>query len=87
MHSGVVSGVPVMFERPANRLSGFKEQEGGALSPQNQVSDQVESRVLFLQSHRFRPICCLAGMRSVDINHYSGGCGFGHFRLKKEVSN
>lgn len=43
MHSGVVSGVPVMFERPANRLSGFKEQEGGALSPQNQVSDQVES--------------------------------------------
>lgn len=51
MHSGVVSSVPVMFERPANRLSGFKEQEGGALSPQNQVSDQVESRVPFLQSH------------------------------------
>lgn len=37
MHVDVVSGVPVMFERPANRLSGYKDQEGGALSLQNQV--------------------------------------------------
>lgn len=32
MYSDVVSSVPVMFERPANRLSGYKYQEGGALS-------------------------------------------------------
>lgn len=51
MHVDVVSGVPVMFERPANRLSGYKDQEGGALSLQNQVCDQVESGLPFLLSH------------------------------------
>lgn len=77
MHSGVVSNVPVMFERPANKLSGFKEQEGGALSPQTQVSDQAESRVLFYKA-TFRPTCCLVG-----INHRSGGCGSWHIHLKR----
>lgn len=34
VHGDVVSSVPVVFVRPANRLSGYKEQEGGALSLQ-----------------------------------------------------
>lgn len=60
MYSGVVSSVAVMFERRANRRSGYKDREGGALSLQNQVCDQVESR----QSHiytvmfsRRQPLC------------------------------
>ena len=71
MYTDVVSSVPVMFERPANRLSGYKDQEGGALSLQNQVSDQVESRLPFFKA-TFRQICFLAGRSFVVINHHSG---------------
>lgn len=56
MYTDVVSSALVMFERPANRLSGYKDQEGGALSLQNQVSDQVESRLPFFKA-TFRQIC------------------------------
>lgn len=40
IHSEVISNVPVLFERPANWLSGYMDQEGGALFHQTQVSDQ-----------------------------------------------
>lgn len=71
MYSDVVSSVPVMFERRANRLSGYKDQEGGALCLQNQVSDQVKSRLPFFKV-TFRQLCFLAGRRFADINHDSG---------------
>lgn len=71
MHSDVGSSVPVMFERPANRLSGYKDREGGAPSLQNQVSDQVESRLLFFKA-TLRQTCFLAGRGFVDIDHHFG---------------
>lgn len=71
MYSDVVSSVPVMFERRANRLSGYKDQEGGALCLQNQVSDQVESRLSFFKT-TFRQLRFWAGRSLVDINHGSG---------------
>lgn len=62
MYSDVVSSVPVMFERPANRLSCYKYQEGGALSLENQVPDQVESKLAVFKA-TVRQICFLAGWR------------------------
>lgn len=78
MYSDVVSSVPVMFERPANRLSGYKYQEGGALSLETKflIRSKASSLSSKLQLDRF--VFLQAGAFS-SINHYSAIKAFGNF--------
>lgn len=60
MHGGV--GLQCSSYVCASRvwLSGFKDREGGALSPQNQISDQGWKQGPFIKD-TFKPTSCLTG--------------------------
>ncbi|MEQ2239303.1 hypothetical protein ILYODFUR_002959 [Ilyodon furcidens] len=69
MYCDVVSSVPVLFERPANWLSGYMDQEGGALSHQTQVSDQRgESGPFSSKQHLGRFVFLRAGSTATSIS-------------------